>query len=74
MDANPVRVMVSRPPEREATEKGMKFNVTEDKAPAVVLLTSTKTLRKDDSNADSLVSGVKSRIEPAGFNVAVDIY
>ena len=50
--------MVSRPPEREATEKGMKFNVTEDRAPAVVLLTSTKTLRKDDSNADSLVSGV----------------
>ena len=58
MDANPVRFMVSRPPEREATEKGIKFNVTEDIAPAVVLLTSTKTLRRDDSTADSLVSGV----------------
>jgi len=72
MDLNPVRVTLSRPAAREATENGTKRRVIEDCAPATVLLTFTKTLVSEGANAVTEVSVVESRMEAAESMVTED--
>jgi hypothetical protein len=69
-ELNPVRVIIRAPPTTETTENGVNEIVTEDCAPALVMLRFTLTLANDGTNANMAICFVESRVELAKSNVA----